>query len=58
MSGMVGVITGRHVLKSSLTIIRLFGLKCYLRCLRAALSRKPCTFLQVVWAFPTASSAQ
>jgi hypothetical protein len=49
MSGMVGVITGKDVLKNSLTIVRLWGPRCYLRCLRAALSREPSTFLQVVW---------
>jgi hypothetical protein len=49
MVGMVGVITGRDVLKNSLTIFRLFGPRCYLRCLRAALSRRPSTFLEVVW---------
>jgi hypothetical protein len=49
MNGMVGVITGKDVLKNSLTIVRLWGPKCYLRCLRAALSSEPSTFLQVVW---------
>ncbi|HYS79959.1 MAG TPA: hypothetical protein VEM76_04585 [Anaeromyxobacteraceae bacterium] len=49
MNGIVGVITGKDVLKNSLTIVRLWGPKCYLRCLRAALSSKPSTFLQVVW---------
>ena len=31
MNGMVGVITGKDVLKNSLTIVRLWGPKCYLR---------------------------
>jgi len=45
---MRGVITGKDVLRHSITIIRLWGFPCYLRCLRAALSRAPSTFLQVV----------
>ena len=45
---MRGVITGKDVIRHSLTIIRLFGPRCYLRCLRAALSPTPSTFLQVV----------
>jgi hypothetical protein len=49
MNGIVGVITGKDVLKNSLTIVRLWGPKTYLRCLRAALSSEPSTFLQVVW---------
>ena len=49
MNGIVGVITGKDVLKNSLTIVRLWGTKCYLRCLRAALSSEPTTFLQVMW---------
>jgi len=47
---MRGVITGRDVLKHSLTIIRLWGPSCYLRCVRAALSSTPSTFLEVVFA--------
>jgi hypothetical protein len=31
-------------------IIRLWGFRCYLRCLRAALSSTPSTFLEVVTA--------
>ncbi len=46
---MRGVITGRDVVTHSVTIIRLWGPRCYLRCLRAALSRKPTTFLETVW---------
>lgn len=45
---MRGVITGKDVIRHSLTIVRLFGPRCYLRCLRAALSSKPSTFLEVV----------
>jgi hypothetical protein len=49
MNGMVGVITGKDVLKNSVTIVRLWGPRTYLRCLRAALGSEPCTFLEVVW---------
>jgi hypothetical protein len=47
---MRGVITGRDVFRNGLTIVRLFGPRCYLRCLRAAMSSKPSTFLEVVYA--------
>jgi hypothetical protein len=47
---MRGVITGRDVFLHSLTIIRLWGLPTYLRCLRAAVGRRPTTFLAVVHA--------
>jgi hypothetical protein len=47
---MRGFITGRHVILHAFTIARLWGLPVYLRCLRAALSRKPTTFLAVVLA--------
>jgi hypothetical protein len=45
-----GTITGRDVLVHSLTILRYWGPACYLRCLRAAVSRRPCTFLNVLYA--------
>jgi hypothetical protein len=45
---MRGVITGKDVIRHSLTIVRLFGPRCYVRCLRAVLSPKPSTFLEVV----------
>jgi len=45
---MRGVITSSDVLKHSFTIIRLWGFGCYLRCVRAALSSSPSTFLEVV----------
>jgi hypothetical protein len=47
---MRGVITGRDVLIHSVTIVRLWGPRCYLRCLRAALSSRPSTFLEVIFA--------
>jgi hypothetical protein len=45
---MCGIITGKDVLRQSFTIVRLWGPRCYVRCLRALLSRTPTTFLQVV----------
>jgi hypothetical protein len=45
-----GVITGRHVLWHSVTILRLWGLAAYLRCLRAALTRRDATFLATIHA--------
>jgi hypothetical protein len=45
---MHGTITSKEVFLYWLTIIRLWGARCYLRCLRAALGRKPTTFLGVV----------
>jgi hypothetical protein len=42
---MRGLITGREVVRHAFTIVRLFGLPTYLRCLRATVSRKPTTFL-------------
>ncbi|HZZ84522.1 MAG TPA: hypothetical protein VFE30_08290 [Anaeromyxobacteraceae bacterium] len=44
-----GTITGRDVLRHSLTILRCWGPGCYLRCLRAAVSRRPSTFLGVIY---------
>jgi hypothetical protein len=45
---MRGVITGRDVIRHSVTIVRLWGPRCYIRCLRAALSSRPSTFLEIV----------
>jgi hypothetical protein len=47
---MRGLITSRDVVLHAFTIIRLWGLPAYLRCLRATLSRRPTTFLAVVCA--------
>ena len=47
---MRGLITSRDVVFHAFTIIRLWGLPAYLRCLRASLSRRPTTFLAVVLA--------
>ncbi len=46
---MRGVITGKDVFRHSITIIRLFGPRCYVRCVRAALSPRRSTFLEVVY---------
>ena len=46
---MRGTITGRDVVVHGFTIIRLWGLPTYLRCLRATLSRRPTTFLDAVY---------
>jgi hypothetical protein len=43
-----GAITGKDVLVHSLTILRLWGPAVYIRCLRAMMSRRPCTFLALV----------
>ncbi len=48
---MRGVITRPDVLIHSLTIVRLFGVRAYLRCLRAAFGRAPTTFLATVFAY-------
>ena len=45
---MRGTITAREVLRFAPTIIRAWGTGCYLACLRAALSRRPSTFLEVL----------
>jgi hypothetical protein len=47
---MRGLITSRDVVLHAFTIIRLWGVPTYLRCLRAAVSRRPTTFLSVVHA--------
>ena len=45
---MRGCITGRDVLLHPYTICRLWGPSCYLRCLKAVVTGRPCTFLQLV----------
>ncbi len=47
-SDVQGTITGRDVIRHSFTILRLWGPGCYVRCLRAIVSRRPCTFLEVI----------
>jgi len=46
---MRGVITRKEVLTHAMTIVRYFGPRTYWRCLRAAFSGAPCTFLDVVF---------
>jgi hypothetical protein len=46
---MKGCITGKDVICESLTILRLWGPRCYLRCLGAVISRRRCTFLEVLF---------
>jgi hypothetical protein len=46
---MRGLITRREVLMHSLTIVRLFGPRAYLRCLRAAFGAAPTTFLETLF---------
>jgi hypothetical protein len=48
---MRGVITRTDVLIHSLTIVRLFGWRAYVRCLRAAFGAAPTTFLATVFAY-------
>jgi hypothetical protein len=45
---MEGCITGRDVLRHPYMICQLWGPSCYLRCLRAVLTRRHCTFLAVL----------
>jgi hypothetical protein len=45
---MKGIITGRDVLRHSITILRLWGPSTYLRCLYAMLTRRSVTFLEVI----------
>jgi hypothetical protein len=45
---MRGTITAKDVFRHGPTIIRIWGPACFLACLRAALSRRPSTFLDVL----------
>jgi hypothetical protein len=45
---MRGVITGRDVLRHSITILRLWGPSAYFRCLHAMVFRRSTTFLQII----------
>lgn len=47
-AGVQGTITGKDVIRHSFTILRLWGPTVYLRCLRAMVSGRQCTFLGVV----------
>lgn len=46
---MHGTITTRDVVFHAVTIVRLWGPRTYLRCLRAAFGRRPSTFLAIVY---------
>jgi hypothetical protein len=46
---MRGVITGKDVLRHPFTIVKVWGMRRYLRCLRAGLSRRPSTFLAIMY---------
>ncbi len=54
---MRGVITARHVIRHSLSIVRLWGVATYFNCLWAAVSRKQCTFLGVLYPSTVGTSA-
>jgi hypothetical protein len=46
---MIGVITTLHLVTHSTTIVRQFGLRCYVRCVwRTATAHRPVTFLECV----------
>jgi hypothetical protein len=46
---MEGCIAGKDVIRESLTIVHLLGPRCHLRCLGAVISRRRCTFLEVLF---------
>ncbi|HEY6098055.1 MAG TPA: hypothetical protein VIW03_01405 [Anaeromyxobacter sp.] len=45
---MRGTITAKDVFRHGPTIMRIWGAACFLACLRAALSPRPSTFLEVL----------
>jgi hypothetical protein len=45
---MRGLITGRHVLRHAIIIIRCWGVPTFARCLWAVLTRRSTTFLTVI----------
>jgi hypothetical protein len=45
---MRGAITTKDVFRHGGTILRIWGAGCYFACLRAALSSRPTTFLEVL----------
>lgn len=47
---MRGTITGKDVVLHTIGILQGWGPRAYLRCLRAALSRRPTTFLSALYA--------
>jgi hypothetical protein len=53
---MRGVITGKDVVLHSLAIVRLWGVTTYFQCVWAAITRRPSTFLGIL--YPAASCAK
>jgi len=45
----IGSITNKDVLLNASTIVRSFGLSTYARCLRALLTGRRTTFLELAW---------
>ena len=45
---MQGCITARDVLRHPVMICQLWGIGCYVRCLHAVVTRRRCTFLQLI----------
>jgi hypothetical protein len=48
MKGVQGAITSKDVFLHSVTILRLWGPVFYVRCLRMMMTRRTCTFLDVL----------
>ncbi len=57
---MTGAITGKDVVRHAATIVRLWGWGTWFACLRATVTRKPSTFLRVLYPAlqPTPALAQ
>ncbi len=53
---MRGVITGKDVIRHSLTIVRTWGVGTYFNCLWAAITRRPSTFLGALYPAPVRTS--
>jgi hypothetical protein len=54
---MKGAITGKDVVRQSVSIIRLWGIATYLSCLWAAITGRPRTFLGVLYPPPRPARA-
>ena len=44
-----GVITTKHVLLNAFLILRSYGIRTWFSCMGALLSRRPTTFLALIW---------
>ncbi len=54
---MVGLVRTRHLITHPRTIVREFGLRCYVRCIwRTLMERRPVTFLDCTLAMQTTPS--